>query len=82
MCGHTQDTKFRFPYIRTEMNVMFSSIIFHFVFDFHLFQNIPFLTCYSSRNILFNYTDRHEFPSWNNFDIFSLGIGSRTQVCK
>jgi len=25
------------------MNVMFSNIIFHFVFNFHLSQNIPFL---------------------------------------
>jgi len=41
-CGQTQNTKFRFPYIRTEMNVMFSSIIFHFVFNFQLFQNMPF----------------------------------------
>jgi len=41
------------------MNVMFSGIIFHFVFNIHLFPNHSFLehathhiTCYSSHNML------------------------------
>jgi hypothetical protein len=29
-----------------------------------------------------NYTGRHQLPPWNNFDKFSLGIGSQTRMCK
>jgi hypothetical protein len=59
-----------------------SSLLLHIFYKGVFPEHFKFMACVLNETATSNNTGQHQFPPWNNFYRYSLGIGSQTRMCK